>query len=222
MCRRALLSVGPYRNLIMLLEPSCNTPLPIMLFDQQKLAPSFGYVFDLSWLDVHDSLLSILWKFIKMNGVPGHVVLRLLAKTDIDPYDGIAVCQSEMNLKRLQQDFGLSAKVIRDSFTPALLGNAISPHFRFCRRCLSRGYHGTPYQFQSVMRCPIHADLLETQCRFCGKSSPYHLNAMLLNSPFRCGYCSKRFGTCAPDFAHRLPLKKSARRAITRARILHC
>jgi hypothetical protein len=45
---------------------------------------------------------------------------------------------------------------------------------------------------------------------------------MLLNSPFRCGYCSKRYGTFAPDFAHRLPLKKSARRAITRARILHC
>ncbi len=62
-----------------------------MLFDQQKLAPSFGYIFDLSWLDIHDSLLSILWKFIKMNGVPGPVVLRLLAKTDIDPYDGMLV-----------------------------------------------------------------------------------------------------------------------------------
>lgn len=196
--------------------------LPIMLFDERKLTPSFGYVFDSRWLDLHDSLLSILWKFIKMNSVPGHMILMQLAKAEIDPYVGIAVCKSEIDIKRLHRDLGLPLKVILESITPSLLGNAICPYFRFCRHCLNRGYHGTAYQFQSVIRCPIHREILESQCRKCGMSTPYHLNALLLNSPFRCAYCSKFYGASAPNFVNKLTLQRVARRAIARTRILRC
>lgn len=33
--------------------------LSIMLFDERKLTPSFGYVFDRKWLDPYESIVSI-------------------------------------------------------------------------------------------------------------------------------------------------------------------
>jgi hypothetical protein len=206
----------------MLHEMMGMAPLPIMLCDQRKLTPSFGYVFDPRWLDLHDSLLSILWKFIKMNSVSGHLIVMQLAKTDVDPYEGIAVCKFEIDMQRLHVDLGLSLKVIRESITPNLLGNATCPNFRFCRRCLNRGYHGTAYQFESVIRCPLHGDILETRCRSCGMSTAYHLNVSILNSPFRCKYCSNLYGTNTPNFIHKSTFKRISRRAITRTRILRC
>jgi hypothetical protein len=157
-----------------------------------------------------------------MNDVTGHMVLLQVAKIGIDPYIGVAVSKSEFDSERLRRDLGLPLKVIRESVTPDLMKNAVCPYFRFCKLCLNRGYHGTAYQFQSVIRCPIHGDLLETQCRTCGKSTAYHLNAFLLNFPFRCGHCLKFYSTTGPRFIHKTTLKKLSRTAITRARILHC
>lgn len=206
----------------MLHEMMGRAPLPIMLFDQRKLTPSFGYVFDPGWLDIHDSLLSILWKFIRMNRISGHMITMQLAKTDIDPYVGVAVSESEIDIRRLHKDLGLPLRLIRNSITPNLLGNATSPYFRYCRLCLNRGYHGTAYQFQSLTRCPIHGTIFETRCRSCGQAKAYHFDACLLDSPYRCGYCSNLYGTYMPNFAHKSTLKRISRTAITRARILRC
>ena len=41
--------------------------LPIMMFDERKLTPSFGYVFNPKWLDPEESIVSILWKLARMN-----------------------------------------------------------------------------------------------------------------------------------------------------------
>ena len=65
-------------------------PLPILVFDERRLTPSFGYVFKRQWLDPHESIVSILWKFapderpLGSRGWP-----RRVAMTTIDPYDGI-------------------------------------------------------------------------------------------------------------------------------------
>jgi hypothetical protein len=61
-----------------------------MLFDERTLTPSFGYVFDLKWLDPFESIVSILWKLARMNRLSGQVITMQLAKTSIDPYEGVA------------------------------------------------------------------------------------------------------------------------------------
>lgn len=45
--------------------------LPILTLDEQKLTPSMGYVFNKRWLDPCESLVSILWKFEKVNPLRG-------------------------------------------------------------------------------------------------------------------------------------------------------
>lgn len=62
--------------------------LPILTLDEQKLTPSMGYVFNKRWLDPCESLVSILWKFEKVNALPGNVVARVMGP-DIDPYEGV-------------------------------------------------------------------------------------------------------------------------------------
>ena len=72
--------------------------LPIMLFDERTLTPSFGYVFDPKWLDPFESIVSILWKLAKMNRLSGQAITTQLAKSDIDPYEGVAARRSEVDL----------------------------------------------------------------------------------------------------------------------------
>ena len=64
--------------------------LPIMLFDERTLTPSFGYLFDPKWLNPFESIVSILWKLARMDRLSCQAITTQLAKTDIDPYEGVA------------------------------------------------------------------------------------------------------------------------------------
>jgi hypothetical protein len=64
---------------------SADSCYPILTFDETKLSPSLGYVFRLQWLDPHESLVSMLWKFAWMNRLPGHTVATQVAMRTIDP-----------------------------------------------------------------------------------------------------------------------------------------
>lgn len=71
---------------------------PILTFEDHKLSPNMGYVFKRQWLDPCESVVSILWKFARMNRLPGHMVVAHVAKRQIDPYEGfipIGVQQSK-------------------------------------------------------------------------------------------------------------------------------
>ncbi len=64
--------------------------LPILTFDEARLSPSHGYIFDSRWLRPHETILGIAWKFARMNALPGHIVAKqLLALRTINPYEGI-------------------------------------------------------------------------------------------------------------------------------------
>ncbi|PXX20269.1 hypothetical protein NA66_10732 [Burkholderia pyrrocinia] len=49
---------------------------------------------------------SILWKFEKVNALPGNVVARLMGP-DIDPYEGVAPQLGAVNLDRLYRTLGI-------------------------------------------------------------------------------------------------------------------
>jgi len=199
------------------------TPLPIMLFNERKLTPSFGYVFDPNWLDPHESIVSILWKLMRMNRLSGHMITTQLAKaSNIDPYEGVAACRSEVDIRRLHQTLGLPLKIVRGSLIPNTLRNISSPDFRYCRICLRRGYHGVVHQLESVRCCPVHRTLLDVDCDECGARTPYRLNAYLLDAPYRCACCRHFYASTPPVISNKRPLSKKARIAITRSRLNHC
>lgn len=194
--------------------------LPIMLFDERKLTPSFGYVFNPKWLGPYESIVSILWKLVRMNSLSGHMVAIQLAKAHIDPYERIAACRSEVNIRGLHRALGLPLKILRGSLAPDALQKICSPHFRYCRKCLGRGYHGVIHQLNSVKCCPVHGETLSVECDHCGARTPYRLNALLLDAPFRCSSCRNFYASHAPAISTR-PLGKRARRALTRMRLTY-
>lgn len=198
-------------------------PLPIMLFNERKLTPSFGYVFDPRWLDPHESIVSILWKLMRMNRLSGHLVTTQLAKaSSIDPYDGIAACRSEVDIRSLHQALRLPLKIVREALVPDALGSFCSPYFRYCRKCMCRGYHGVMFQLESFKTCPVHHTLLEVECEACGARTPYRLNANLLDAPYRCACCRNFYASKSPAILNKRPLGKRARIAITRSRLGLC
>lgn len=62
--------------------------LPIMLYDEQRLTPAWGYVFNRAWVNLDESIVSILWKFARLNAIAGPVVVSLAARKTIDSYEG--------------------------------------------------------------------------------------------------------------------------------------
>jgi hypothetical protein len=158
-----------------------------------------------------------------MNRLSGHLVISQLAKdSNVDPYVGVAALQSEVDIRRLHQALGLQYKIVRGSLISGSLDNVGNPYFRYCRKCLCRGYHGVIHQLEIVQTCPVHRCPLEEACGECGARMPYRLNAHLLDAPYRCGNCRKLYASCQPAIANRRPFGIKARIAITRFRFNHC
>ncbi len=183
--------------------------LPILMLDEHRLAPSFGYVFNADWHNPHESIVTLLWKYVRGNAIAGHVVVSDIARKAIDPYGGIEAYREAIDVSRLKSALGLSRSILNEALIPARRRGATDPSFRYCPSCLSRGYHSVVHQFAMVRRCPIHDLRLETACRRCGYSAPYRLTARLLESPFVCPQCHRRYGIWHPNSRHRylMPMK---------------
>lgn len=201
------------------LDTGRAAPLPILVFDERRLTPSFGYVFHRKWVDPEESIVSILWKFARMNGLAGHMVATQIAKQTIDPYEGIEARRDLVDVRRLRQTLKLPLKVLRAALIPAPLYRIASPWFRFCPRCLRRGYHGVLHQLDTLHHCPMHGDWLQTDCRWCGQPTPFRLNARLLDAPFRCGMCRSYYVSSCPAFVNRKPFSVPAMVSLTRTRL---
>jgi hypothetical protein len=93
---------------------------PILNLDERRLTPALGFVFDARWLLPGESIISILWKFARANGLPGHALVRLMG-VDIDPYEGVEPIRDAVDLKHLRRMLLLPGKVLRalHSLTPA-------------------------------------------------------------------------------------------------------
>lgn len=187
-----------------LLRSSRKNRFPILSFDASLLSPALGYTFDPKWVDPCESLISILWKFAQANQLSGHVVVRHAALSlHADPYSGVLPVHGEVNIPVLRKTLHLPAKVLLGSVLDAFAHRSYCEQFRFCRKCLARGYHSTLHQLQCESSCPAHQEPLQTGCRRCGYASPCVLSARFLETPFRCDYCGaaysfKTFSTLKP------------------------
>lgn len=191
--------------------------LPIMVFDEHSLTPSLGYVFDRRWLDPFESIVSILWKLARMNRLPGQLIVMQVAKSCVDPYEGVDACATQVDIRHLHRTLGLSQRQIRESMSHPKVLDAEAPLFRYCRKCLNRGYHSVLHQSSCARYCPIHGTSLEVRCRTCDATAPYRLHVRLLDAPYRCGNCGHLYGTTPPpSLPYKRPLGKKARIAVTR------
>ena len=124
---------------------------PIMLVNTHALTPALGYVFNPTWLDPQESIVSILWKFARMNLIAGPLMAGQLSRTVVDPYEGIRPSRSEVDIRRLHQMLDLPSKLIRNALLPDALG---CPYFRYCPRCMRRGYHSVVHRKRSIHHVP--------------------------------------------------------------------
>lgn len=193
--------------------------LPIMLFDERKLKPSFGYIFDRGWLHPHESVVSILWKLARQNHLPGNLIAAQIAAKAVDPYEGMAPFETRVNMYELQKLLRVPLKFVRESLLPEALQPSTSPALRYCKKCLAVGYHSVVHQLNRVGECPIHGVELRATCEKCGSRTPYLLNALVLDAPYRCSNCRAAFAYKLPSLSETKPMSQQARTAVTRARL---
>lgn len=193
--------------------------LPILTFDERVLNPRLGYVFDRRWLDPYESIVGMLWKFVRMNGIPGHAVVRHLCR-HADPYEGVAPTSQYVDVRALARMLTVTQSCVREGLYSPASAHRGSRSFRYCTRCLSRGYHGASHQHERLLNCPAHGRPLETRCRHCQRTSDYRLDAQLLDTPFRCRHCAQNYAGARPmNIALRPPMAMKDRVAITRAHL---
>lgn len=193
--------------------------LPILTYDERQLSPAYGYVFNPKWIDPYESIVSILWKFARMNALAGHVLAAQAAKDTVDPYEGVEATREAVDVRRLRAALGLPLKLLRSALIPDWLRATASPYFRYCPRCLARGYHPGVHQLEILQLCPLHGCWLEVACRHCGHLAPYRLQACLLDAPFRCANCHASYASSGPCFVHRRPMPMKAHIIMTRLRL---
>ena len=192
------------------------TTFPILTFDEARLAPGWGYVFDPAWLDPYESLVSMLWKLAVMNGLAGHQVVGHAAKRPVDPYEGFPATAAEVDVRGVACSLGVSPKMVRVALHRPGWPRGWCSQLRFCPRCMARGYHAVLHQYGSEPQCPVHGTWLESECAGCGEASTYRIDARLLDAPFRCPHCRRPYGRTAAAFLKRRPLSKQARMALVR------
>lgn len=188
---------------------------PILSLDEGKLTPALGYAFNAKWLDPCESLVSILWKFSQANRLPGHIVARQLS-AHADPYEGVAPVAEAVDVSRVCGTLGVSPKALRASLLTAASRRRYCNSFRYCRKCLMRGYHCVLHQLEVEVFCPAHERPLETACRRCGYEAPCVLSASFLETPFRCAYCRAGYSYKVFSILDRQPMVKSERVAFSR------
>lgn len=188
--------------------------LPILTFDERVLSPRFGYVFQRRWLDPYESIIGMLWKFARLNRLPGQAVVMQLCRDPVDPYAGID--PGDVDVRSVARLLGVTQRSVRIGL-PRRASVAIAC-LRFCPRCMSRGYHGAFHQLERHGRCPVHGNPIDAACRRCGRTSAYRLDAQLLDAPFRCRHCRGHYtASGAAPLMQRPALEAKDRVAITRA-----
>jgi len=188
--------------------------LPILTFDERSFSPRFGNVFDAAWLEPYESVLCMLWKFVRINRPVTASLVAQISTKPVDGYAGVAPTTDEVHADSVARLLGVRPRVIRDSM-PDLAGT----HLAWCPSCLNVGYHSVVHQLDGRRSCPIHGSKLRRECSSCGSLSAYRLDPQLLDGPFRCRHCRAWLCSSAcPSWLGRPRLRPWQRMAITRAR----
>ena len=143
--------------------------LPILTFDEARLSPSHGYIFNRRWLCLHETILGIAWKLARMNALPGHIVAKQLALRPVDPYEGIPPTDSHVAVSLLARTFAIPRKALADGLHKTDGGQHMHARLRFCTACMALAHHDVMHQRIGSSRRPWHGVALEEHRRGCGR-----------------------------------------------------
>jgi len=191
--------------------------LPILTLDERVLSPRFGYVFDARWLEPYESILGMLWKFVRANRLSGAAVVAQIGFGWTDPYEGLEPTPTQVDCR-------VVARLLQVKRSSVLAGMGRETRergaasFRYCPRCLASGYHGVIHQVERHRVCPVHRCTMHSRCRSCSSSPTYRLDAQLLDAPFRCPRCRSYLASAASaGFQAHRRMNLEERVAITRS-----
>lgn len=97
-------------------------------------------------------------------------------------------------------DIGATGRSVLPGFLSNLCGSwatsiASDARLRLCRSCADVGYHTSIFQIDALERCPLHGELLVTECHYCGVATPrYALTLEAFLSPMQCVACGVGYG----------------------------
>jgi hypothetical protein len=80
--------------------------------------------------------------------------------------------------------------------THSRCGLTVSHDLRFCRSCLSQGYHSIVFQHWALHKCPYHEEALLNACPQCRRSITPSV-ASVLEFPYLCSNCGMRLSSLA-------------------------
>ena len=139
--------------------------LPILTLDEHVLSPRFGYVFQARWVEPYESVLGMLWKFVRANRLSGAAVVAQIGTAPTDPYEGLEPVATQVDCR-------VVARLLQIRLSSVVAG-LLRPHqdrrtaFKYCARCLAWGYHGIIHQAEGRRVCPVHRCAMHERCRHC-------------------------------------------------------
>jgi hypothetical protein len=86
----------------------------------------------------------------------------------------------------------ISIDDVRDSFCSIMPSHSLAlcaTELRYCKSCLTMGFHAAWFQWTHIERCPLHSVPIRRGCFHCLSPIPYALGASLALSPLCCPVC---------------------------------
>lgn len=155
----------------------------------------FDYLWSNDWASEREGPFTLLAKFAVVNGLDDRRLVRALfgAAAASPPLRGRSLLMTrwmgdalsrQSIAGRLQR---ASLGQVHASWCSAIAGDE---NFRYCPTCLANGFAAAAFQIDALVRCPIHADLLLSNCQTCSAPTPpYAVCRAAFSDPMRCTSC---------------------------------
>lgn len=88
----------------------------------------------------------------------------------------------------------ISIPDVRDGFCSVMPSHSLAlcaTELRYCKPCLTMGFHTAWFQWTHIERCPLHCVPIRRGCFHCSSRIPYELRASLALSPLCCPACER-------------------------------
>lgn len=151
-------------------------------------ASAYKFVWTCRWIGPYESAFNVLQKFAWANPEAGDLLSKLRIDENLH-------CSGATARKCLPAFLSSHlAGGLLETYAKRWAQRLESEHFRFCPKCLARGFHSILHQLEALQCCPIHGDPLRSNCSHCNAVTPVMAKSSgAFKSPFSCLECTRPF-----------------------------
>jgi hypothetical protein len=178
-----------------------------LILSNTKPSPSFTW--NPRWIAPYESPWGIFEKFKYANETKSIDLLHLFGTDELKSKKNIANSNINCNLIHMdrlngdiiKQVLGLNLKEINTRYFVELISivsglDLFNHNLKYCKICLSNGYHSILHQLKIISHCPFHpSSCLSEKCAKCKRYYPYRLSDEVVGFQCKCGhqYFSKKY-----------------------------